>query len=697
MLTELIIYRHELRLDDCSRPLGGESFPRAKFAQALGAMASETPHGRPSTKRTLTGASLLLAIVAVGRLQSKTQPNSLPVLTQAGVIHSLSAEEAARAYPVRLRGVVTYYDPYLDIDHPFAFVSDSTGSIFIQCPKGAVTPVHLGDLVEVSGVSGPGDFAPIVDKATIRVLGKSHLPAKAPLVTVAHMLTGVDDARWLEAEGVVHAATISDPQHMDLSVQTDTGLLEVMMMDFKPSDAARFVDAEVVVRGNCAPDYNTKRQLIGVHLMVASDKEVSVEESAPAHPFSLPPHAIVSISRFTPNLSAVRRVRVQGTVTLTQPDQFVVQDATEGALVETTQPVDVSVGDLVQVVGFPAVGVYSPVLQDAIWRRVGAGPRIAPALVTTKEVLEGSYDSTLVSIRGQLIENTRDPEGQNLLLSSDGTLFAAALESKQLPVRLSRLSNGSVVELTGVCALELDAARNPKSFRVLLRSAADVTVLESPSWFTAQHALLILGLAILCTFAVLSWVLVLRRRVQQQTQTIRKQLEEAGQLKAAAEAANRAKSDFLANMSHEIRTPMNGVMGMIELTLEGQPSAEHAEYLKMARSSAESLLTLINYILDFSKIEAGRLELDSVDFDLNDCLEDVIRTFAVRAHEKGLELACDVAADVPPAVNADPTRLRQVITNLIGNALKFTERGEVVLRVAKDGARRAIACGYSSP
>ena len=340
------------------------------------------------------------------------------------------------------------------------------------------------------------------------------------------------------------------------------------------------------------------------------------------------------------------------------------------------------------------VGARNPAGRE-LWLLCDAVPIIDPASGDVGDVIVSLVD---VTQRRRTEEALRESE-ERFRTMVDSLADGIVLQLADYSIATC---NASAERITGLTADQmLGRAPRPAGWRAVREDGSRFDLRDHPSvvaLHTGQPAACMMGVT--AGESEMRWISVNTRPLIRDGEAIpyaalssvidvtdRVRAEEAERrAREAAEAASRSKSEFLANMSHEIRTPMNGVLGMLELALGTELNATQREYLEVAATSAESLLDVINDILDFSKVEAGRMELRPEPFSVAECLGSAIDPLAPRAVEKGIELVMRLAPGIPDVVVGDPVRLRQVITNLVGNAIKFTERGEVVLTAEIDPA-----------
>ncbi len=440
-------------------------------------------------------------------------------ITRAGDVLKLASDSTLFNASVQIRGVVTYREP----DGSFFAIQDSSGGVFAE-PEDPKAIFNAGQLVEITGRAAVGEYGPVIRQTMIKVLAESSLPPAVSL-SISELTTGSFDAQWVELDGVVRSA-IDSREGLLIELAEGAHSVRGLVPAHAAESAGRFVDSKVTVRGVSRGLLNRKKQWVGVRVLIPNLSAITVVESPPKDPFSLPVRAIGQVGRYESEERSGRRVHVQGVVLGQEPGQAIfLKDGTGEIMVNTPQWTEVHPGDVLDVVGFQASSRRWVILDQANFRKIGVTNPPAAAAVTPEQALTGDRDFQLVRMRGRLLAQLPHNNGQRLTLKSAHVIFHVDLESGQGEPRLKELSLGSDLEVTGVCVTQADVGRANRSFRIVLRSPDDVMVLADPPWLTHErlsNGLVALGCILL---AVALWVFLLRRRVAAQTREIRQQSE----------------------------------------------------------------------------------------------------------------------------------------------------------------------------
>jgi len=640
-------------------------------------------------------APLLLACSSP--VSAQTAANFIS-LTNAQQIRELKPEDAGRNLPVRLRGVITYYDPPLFN----LFFQDATAGIFVLTDTNVQSTLAAGLEIELDGVSAPGDYAPIIKPTVIRVLGQGSLPAPKS-VSFDQLATGNEDSQWVEIRGFVRSATAVENQNLGdryyLSLLLDGQRLMVSVRGLSKAEAAALLNTHIRVRGVCYTRYNMKRQLRMSWIAVSSRGDVVIEKPSSGEPEEV---SLAGLAQFNSQGYYGRRLKVSGVVTRQKSDgNFFIQNGEVGLAVRTDQSIQLTPGDQVAVVGYTAIGQYTPSLEDAVVQLIGKGELPAPVTVKLATLLDAPEDleGALVRVEANLINRVEGPLGQTLVLQSSNNIFTAHLEGPRMDEPFKAAKLGSQVALTGVFVAQppskwtphLSRTREkiipnfdyapPESVQIMLRSSSDIAVLQEPPWWTLARLLWMLGIMSLVLLAGLAWVVVLDRRVRRQTRIIQEKIKHAGVL----EERDRIAREFHDTLEQELAA-ITIQLDAVEAQFNGSPETAR-RLLELARNmTRRSLSEARRSVWD---LRSHLLE----NSDLATALTEMITPLATAS---GLDITIH-STGVPHKLSAiTEHNFLRITQEALANALKHSgakkvsvalnyEQSQVQLRLHDDG------------
>ncbi len=614
-------------------------------------------------------------------------------------IAALTPQQAQEGRAVRVEAVVTRFAPLQGQLVLQEQMPDGQGvGVFVMPPYTKFAGVAVGDVVRLSGRTAPGSYGNVVLPEQIEVLRHGKLPAPVVVRDATQVLDtdALDNVLattegWVERVMPLYREGRNTVPVYRLFVRIEHGEVPVAVHLENAQDAIDLLHRKVKVTG---PVMLTRMPRLQRHLAdIVVDRKTGLEVlgQATLDSHKLPQVDAAKLLRLHGVIPANGWFRVTGTLVAGfSPVDYELYAGDNQVAVRMLAPLAIDSGKRYEVVARLARSedrMYRIEVSQAKLIGDGKPPEVANA--STMGLARGRFDGAAVTVQARLVDRWRESNECVLMLRGfrqSGERQFAVHERQNEVGQCKQYPIGSVLKVTGMVSHTWsDMAQDPVGTVIHASEPNGVAIVSEPPWYERlPMQRLLLGAVLLAGLGAL-WIYTLRRRVSEQTRALLAQQDALVAAKEAAEAASEAKSQFLANISHEIRTPLNGVMGMTALLEEAGLKREQARMVKLMRASAESLMGVLNDVLDFSKIEAGRLELDPQPVNIRELAVMSLRSFTGSAQEKGLEVAFECGDDVERWVMVDAGRLRQVLLNLLGNAVKFTNAGQVGLRVRNMG------------
>lgn len=623
---------------------------------------------------SLEGSDWVLRCIQINQSRvPEAEANSLPVLTTALQVSQLSLEEAARGYPVRLKGVITSPN-----EHDGAVMQDSSQGIYLWLPRPNDvaaenwTPIALqsGDYCEIEGVTQPYLFNPYIQVLRLQKLGVAALPAPVR-PTWDQLINGSMHCKYVELEGVV--TSIKDST---IDLLTRDGHINLQLNPIGPAMPPDSLGATIRLRGALLADWDGESRRVVLGSIYLDQHRVAVVHPAPVDPFAIPLKKAGDLLRFDPDAGALQRVKVSGVLLHNDVQIAYLMDGGNGLRFMPVEAVAAQVGERVEVVGFTDLSGPSPLLRDAVTRRVGPSEELSPRKLKAGELLRDEYDSTLVQVDGVLSSVGRWQEGSVLEMQSGLRRFLAILDDPESFDELP--APGSHLELTGVF---VGQGGNPvlgrpiDSFQLHLHSARDIRVLTRPSWWTFQRLMLVVGLLIMVLSAALVWINLLHRKVEQRTQQLGDQIRHRQRAEHQREIEH--ERSRLANDLHDDLGAGLTEVNMLS-SLVKSPSTPAADRERYADEMTELALRMVTSLDEIVWAENPR----------NDTIASLAGYFGAYA-QRVLELASvgcglDVAEDLPD-YPLDPRFRRELFLafkEALTNVIQHASATKVGLRIS---------------